>query len=157
MSSVFGTGRSANPMKDLFLSEHLWVNLSSRNTLYRLGYLMLIERSIEANLIMYVDVIVNQAEYQYEGNKSRKVRKFVYARSLSCIPISSTLYCYVKAEKILNKRKFKFNCRERIRQSIRKVRYRARRYFTLFSCNRQMYFCKNEAQWKKWFWLEWFQ
>ena len=27
---------------------------------------MLIERSIDANLIVHVDVIVNQAEYQYE-------------------------------------------------------------------------------------------
>ena len=27
---------------------------------------MLLERGIEANLIVYVDVIVNQAEYQYE-------------------------------------------------------------------------------------------
>ena len=27
---------------------------------------MLIERSIDANLIVYVDIIVNQAEYQYE-------------------------------------------------------------------------------------------
>ena len=34
--------------------------------LYQLSYLMLIERSIEANLIVYVDLIVNQAEYQYE-------------------------------------------------------------------------------------------
>ena len=50
----------------LFMSEHLWVNLSSRNMLYQLSYLMLIERSIDANLIVYVDVIVNQAEYQYE-------------------------------------------------------------------------------------------
>ena len=32
-------------------------------------------------------------------NKSRKVRKFVYARILSCIPMSSTLYCYVNAKK----------------------------------------------------------
>ena len=31
-----------------------------------LSYLMLIERSIDANLIVYVDVIVNQVEYQYE-------------------------------------------------------------------------------------------
>ena len=66
MPSVFGTGRSANLMRDLFMSEHLWVNLSSRNMLYQLSYLMLIERSIDANLIVYVDVIVNQAEYQYE-------------------------------------------------------------------------------------------
>ena len=32
-------------------------------------------------------------------NKSRKVIKFVYARILSCIPVSSTLYCYVNAKK----------------------------------------------------------
>ena len=44
----------------------LWVNLSSRNMPYQLSYLMIIERSIDANLIVYVDVIVNQAEYQYE-------------------------------------------------------------------------------------------
>ena len=31
-----------------------------------LSHLMLIERSIDANLIVYVDVIVNQVEYQYE-------------------------------------------------------------------------------------------
>ena len=34
--------------------------------LYQLNYLMLLERSIDANFIVYVDVIVNQAEYQYE-------------------------------------------------------------------------------------------
>ena len=32
----------------------------------QLSYLMLIERSIDTNLIVYVDVIVNQVEYQYE-------------------------------------------------------------------------------------------
>ena len=32
------------------------------------------------------------------GNKSRKVRKFVYARILPCFPMSSTLYCYVSAK-----------------------------------------------------------
>ena len=34
--------------------------------LYQLSYVILIERSIDTNLIVYVDVIVNQAEYQYE-------------------------------------------------------------------------------------------
>ena len=34
--------------------------------LYQLSYLVLIERSIDANFIVYADVIVNQAEYQYE-------------------------------------------------------------------------------------------
>lgn len=28
-------------------------------------------------------------------NKSRKVREFVYARILSCFPMSSTLYCFI--------------------------------------------------------------
>ena len=59
MSSVFGTGRSANLIRDLFKSELLRVNLSSRNVLYQLSYLMLVERSIDANLIVYVDLIVN--------------------------------------------------------------------------------------------------
>ena len=34
--------------------------------------------------------------------KSREVRKFVYALILSCISMSSTLYCYVNAKKLLN-------------------------------------------------------
>ena len=33
------------------------------------------------------------------GNKSRKVREFVYTRILSCIRILSTLHCYVNAKK----------------------------------------------------------
>ena len=33
---------------------------------FQLSYLMLIERSVNANLIVYVDVTVNEAEYQYE-------------------------------------------------------------------------------------------
>ena len=66
ISSVFGTGRSVNHIRYLFMSEHLSGNLSSRNMLYQPSYLMLIERSIDANLIVYVDVNVNQAEYQYE-------------------------------------------------------------------------------------------
>ena len=57
MSSVFGTGRSAN--RDLFMSERR----SSRNILYQLSYL---ERNIYADLIAHLDVIVNQAEHQYE-------------------------------------------------------------------------------------------
>ena len=57
-------------------------------------------------------------------NKSRKVREFVYARILSCFPMSSTLYCYVNAKNttcILKKKKFMFNCRSRFGQSIREV------------------------------------
>ena len=40
-----------------FMSE-----LFIANMLYQLSYLMLIERGIDANLIVYVDAIVNQAE-----------------------------------------------------------------------------------------------
>ena len=54
-------------------------------------------------------------------NKSRKVREFVYARILSCFPMSSTLYCYVNAKNIFKKKKFMFNCRGRFGQSIREV------------------------------------
>ena len=41
-------------------------------------------------------------------NKSRKVREFVYARILSCFPMSSTLYCCVNAKNIFKKKKFMF-------------------------------------------------
>ena len=61
-------------------------------------------------------------------NKSSKVREFVYARILSCFPMSSTLYCYVNAKNIFKKKKFMFNCRSRFSQSIREVKYRASRY-----------------------------
>ena len=37
-------------------------------------------------------------------NKSRKVREFVYARIISCFPMSSTLYCCVNAKNIFKKR-----------------------------------------------------
>ena len=36
---------------------------------------MLIERSTDANLIVYVDVIVNQAEYQNTNAKFEKVKE----------------------------------------------------------------------------------
>ena len=65
-------------------------------------------------------------------SKSRRVREFVYARILSCIPMSSSLYCYVNVKKLLNKKKFKLSCRgERIRQNIRKIKYRATPYFNI--------------------------
>ena len=60
--------------------------------------------------------------------------------------MSSTLYSYVSANKLLNKTTFKFICRERIRRSIRNIKYRASRYFPLFSCNKLMCSCKGEAR-----------
>ena len=50
--------------------------------------------------------------------------------------MSSKLYCYVNAKKLLNKTTFKFHCRERIRQSIRNIKCPASRYLTLFSCSK---------------------
>ena len=61
---------------------------------------MSIERSMNANHIVFVDVIVNQAEYQYEVWKVG-TREFVYERILSYIPMSSTLYCYVNEKKTI--------------------------------------------------------
>ena len=46
-------------------------------------------------------------------------------------------------KKLLNKTRFKFNCRERIYQSIKKIKYNASR--SLFSCNKLMCSCKSEA------------
>ena len=48
------------------LYEQTFMSEPSRNMLYQLSYLMLIERSIDRNLIMHVNVIVNQTEYQFE-------------------------------------------------------------------------------------------
>ena len=55
------------------------------------------------------------------------------------------LYCYVNAKKLSNKKKFMLNFRERIRQSSRKIKYRASRYLALFSCTKLMCSCNNEA------------
>ena len=50
--------------------------------------------------------------------RAERLEKFVDAICLPCIPMSSTLHCYVNAKKLLNKKTFIFNCRERIRQCI---------------------------------------
>ena len=130
MLSVFGTGWSANPMRDLFTSEHLMCEpLIEKHAIstelsnvtrekHRRKFHRVCRRDREPSRIPIRSL-------KRLRNKSRKVRKFVYARILSCIPMSSTLYCYVNAKKLLNKRTFKFKCREIIRQSIRKVKCRA--------------------------------
>ena len=74
-------------------------------------------------------------------NKSRKVREFVSHVS------PCHLHCNVMLMlKNYLMKTFKFNCRERIRQCIRKIKYRARRCLTLFSCNKLMFSCRNEAK-----------
>ena len=81
-------------------------------------------------------------------NKRRKVRKICLSMQFAShvspchlhYPVMLTL------KKLLNKKTFKFNSRERIRQCIWKVKYRASRYLKLLSCNKLMCSCKNEAR-----------
>ena len=56
---------------------------------------------------------------------------FIYARILSRIRMSSKLYCYVNAKKLLNKTTFKFHCGERIRQSIEKYKMSCQSIFNI--------------------------
>ena len=87
----------------------LWAN-SSERTFYRETCFInwAIERGINANLIVYVDMIINQVcqckVWKVLWNKSRKVRIFVYARMLACKPTSSTLNCYVNGKNYWIKR-----------------------------------------------------
>ena len=103
-------------MRDLFMSEHLWVNLSSRNMLCQLSYLMLIERNRhKSHRVHRRDREPSRIpiwSLKRLRKNSRKIRKFVDARIISCIPMSSTLYCYVNAKKLLNEKTFKFSCCE---------------------------------------------
>ena len=49
---------------------------------------MLVERSIDANLIVYVDVIVNQVEYQHEVKIITKENKsFSGQNQRSCVTV----------------------------------------------------------------------
>ena len=122
MSSVFGTDRSAHVMRDLFRSEYLSEPFIEKHAIstepsnvdrekHRRKSHRVCRRDREPDRIQIRSL--NRLR-----NKSRKVRKFVYVRIFSCIPMSSTLYCLLMLKKLLNKRTFEFNCRERIRQLI---------------------------------------
>ena len=62
----FRNGSVREPHERSLYERTFMINLTARNMLYQLSYLMLVERSIDANLVVYVDLIVNQVEYQYE-------------------------------------------------------------------------------------------
>ena len=88
--------------------------------------------------------------------KGRKLKEFVYERIRPSIPKSSWLRRYVKVRKVtksvckintkrvrLNKvtqheKKYLLNCSVRVYQRITKLKYRASRYLSMFSCNRPM-------------------
>ena len=85
-------------------------------------------------------------------NKSTKLKEFVYKRIRPSIPKSSELHCYVKVRKlpcklntkrisliqITHKNKLLLNCSSRVYQGTIRLKYRASRYLSLFSCNRLM-------------------
>ena len=87
--------------------------------------------------------------------KGRKLKEFVYERIRPSIPKSSWLRRYVKVRRVtknvcklnakrvrLNKvtqhEKYLLNCSVRVHQRIIKLKYRASRYLSMFSCNRPM-------------------
>ena len=68
----------------------------------------------------------------------------VFSRVSLC-HLHYTVMLMLKKKKLLSKWTFKFHCRERVRQSVRKVKYHANRYLTSFSCNNLICSCKNGA------------
>ena len=60
---AFLNGSVREPYKRSLYERTLINETSSRNMVYQLSYQILNERGINANAIVYVDVIVNQGEY----------------------------------------------------------------------------------------------
>ena len=95
--------------------------------------------------------------------KGRKLKEFVYERIRPSIPKSSWLRRYVKVRRVtkndcklntkrvrLNKvtkhdKKYLLNCSVRVYQRIIKLKYRASRYLSTFSCNRPMCLYKSQT------------
>ena len=95
--------------------------------------------------------------------KGRKLKEFVYERIRPSIPKSSWLRRYVKVRRVtkndcklntkrvrLNKvtkhdKKYLLNCSVRVYQRIIKLKYRASRYLSMFSCNRPMCLYKSQT------------
>ena len=95
--SIFGMGRSACLMRDLFTSEHLWVNLVILNELLNL--------KIDKKHLQKRHCI-SRRDSEPSGipvrtlkslrNKSRKVREFVFKCIRSSTCKSSNMHCYIK-------------------------------------------------------------
>ena len=95
--------------------------------------------------------------------KGRKLKEFVYERIRPSIPKSSWLRRYVKVRRVtknvcklntkrvrLNKvtqheKKYLLNCSVRVYQRIIKLKYRASRYLSMFSCNRPTCLYKSQT------------
>ena len=96
-------------------------------------------------------------------SKTRKLKKFVYERIRPSIPKSSRLRRYVKVRTVTknvcklntkritlnkvtqHKKKYLLNCSVRVYQRIIKLKYRASRYLSVFSCNRPMCLYKSQT------------
>ena len=94
------------------------------------------------------------------AKKSRKLREFVYDCIRSNTPKSSKMYDYVKVRKlqkcdtmkakkirVLKQRKkhILLECPRSFHPGMMKLKYRARKYLSLFSCNRPMCLYKNQT------------
>ena len=75
--SVFWKGRYADFMRGKFASEYFWVNLSRTMLhVYQMSYMMLImQRTSFTSVMVYLDVIVNPAEYHELWNDSGTEQK----------------------------------------------------------------------------------
>ena len=98
------------------------------------------ELMLTINVSIVVDLDVN-VPCRVPRNKCRMVREFVYARILSCIPLSSSVYCYVNVRKQQITRRFCLTVVED------KIKYWAidNFFFTIVCCNKLMCPCKNET------------
>ena len=105
MSSVFGTGRSANLMRARSLYERTFMNeplIEKYEISAELSDVAREKHRSKSHRVCRRDrepsrIPIRSLKSLGNKLKSRKVRKFVYARILSCIPMSSTLYYYVNA------------------------------------------------------------
>ena len=86
-------------MRDQFASERFWVNLSRT----MLSYPMLImQRTSFTSIIVYLDAVVNPAEYQYElwndwGTRTERLENFFIKRDVSSMDESAIAVAYEQA------------------------------------------------------------
>ena len=105
---------------------------------------------------------IPEATLKRPRRKGRRLKEFVYERIRLSIPKSSWLRRYVKVRRVTSKlhtervrlpvnkvaqheKKYLLNCSVRVYQRIIKLKYRAIRYLSMFSCNRPMCLYKSQT------------
>ena len=140
----FSPGRSACLTRDQLTSENIWVNLS-RIILYQMSYqISILIKSIFRSVIVFLDLILNQVEFQYElyyvwETRAERLENLFSNVFVRVHTKSSKTYCYIKSLQniILNP----------LRQYIKvliKLKSRSRRSCSLFSGN--MVVCLYKSQ-----------